>query len=82
MASWPRDARTAPRSADRAPAPAASTELEGDGVLCWRFEQLAAAGCDARTAAVLARARSVDLHAALDLIDRGCPPETALRILL
>jgi len=24
----------------------------------------------------------VDLHRAIDLVERGCPPETALRILL
>jgi hypothetical protein len=61
---------------------AAVGEVDADGVLCWRYEQLVAAGFEPRAAARLARRRDLDLHAARSLVQRGCPPETALRILL
>ena len=51
-------------------------------VLGWRVEQLIAAGFDSDAAFVLALDRTVDLHEALGLVRRGCPPETALRILI
>ena len=51
-------------------------------VLCWRFEQLIVAGFSAGDAAILASHVEVDLHRASDLVGRGCPHETALRILL
>ena len=51
-------------------------------VLGWRIEQLIAAGYDSDSAFVLALDRSIDLHDATELVRRGCPPETAFRILL
>jgi hypothetical protein len=39
-----------------------------------------AAGFSKRQALLLVREGSVDLHAVLDLIDRGCPPWLAARI--
>ncbi len=51
-------------------------------VLRWRFEALVQAGYDAGNALILASHVEVDLHQATDLLDRGCPPETALRICL
>lgn len=54
----------------------------GARVLSWRVEQLIAAGFDSDAAFVLALDRSVDLHEATELVRRGCPPETAFRILL
>jgi len=51
-------------------------------VLSWRVEQLIAVGYDSDSAFVLALDRSVDLHEATELVRRGCPPETAFRILL
>ena len=51
-------------------------------VVGWRFEQLLAAGFEIREARVVARRRDIDLHQALELIARGCPPELALSILL
>lgn len=51
-------------------------------VLGWRVEQLIAVGFDGDSAFVLALDRSVDLHEATELVRRGCPPETAFRILL
>ncbi len=56
--------------------------VDSDGVLAWRFEQLLAAGYEGRSAARLARDRAIDLHVAVALLERGCPVETALRILL
>jgi hypothetical protein len=46
----------------------------------WRRERLCAAGFSSDLAAALAADTAVDLHAALDLIDRGCPPDLAARI--
>jgi hypothetical protein len=54
----------------------------GAKVLGWRVEQLLAAGFDSNGAFVLALDRTVDLHEAIELVRRGCPPETALRILV
>jgi hypothetical protein len=47
----------------------------------WRRRRLMAAGFDAQLAASLARDEAVDLHELLVLLDRGCPPELAARIL-
>ena len=56
-------------------------ERERDGVTSWRVEQLVAAGYDSEAALVLALDRDVDLHLAVSLLERGCPPDTALQIL-
>ena len=56
--------------------------IENATVEMWRFERLVAARCPARTAMTIAHRREVDLHAAIDLLTRGCPPQTALEILL
>ncbi len=47
----------------------------------WRRQRLREAGFPARLAADLAADCTVDLHAVLDLVDRGCPPVLAARIL-
>jgi hypothetical protein len=60
---------------ENAPDPAAR-------VLGWRIEQLMAVGFDSDAAFVLALDRSVDLHDATELVKRGCPPQTAFRILI
>ncbi len=60
-------------------------ELESintDVVLCWRFEALLRAGYDAGSALIVAGHGEVDLHEAVALLERGCPPELALRIVL
>lgn len=46
----------------------------------WRRRRLVAAGFDAQLAAGLTSS-GVDLHELLVLVDRGCPPELAARIL-
>ena len=57
-------------------------ETEDDRVARWRLEQLVRAGYDETEALVLADLVHIDLHAALDLVGRGCPSDTALRILV
>jgi hypothetical protein len=50
-------------------------------LLSWRRRQLVAAGLPDHLAAALASTPGVDLHALLQLIDRGCPAELAARII-
>lgn len=47
----------------------------------WRERTLTSAGFDDALAMRLACEREVDLHALLELVDRGCPPALAARIL-
>lgn len=51
-------------------------------VYCWRHEELERAGCPLQVATAIASRFDVDLHEALALLDRGCPPERAADILL
>jgi hypothetical protein len=46
----------------------------------WLEERLRCAGFGEAKASELAREGRVDLHALLELIDRGCPPNLAERI--
>ena len=48
----------------------------------WRAEALERAGYGAAAAAEIAVRHDIDLHFATDLLERGCPAEVALRILL
>jgi hypothetical protein len=57
-------------------------ESEAEAILRWRFEELVRSGYDIGSALVLASHVEVDLHVATDLVHRGCPADTALRILL
>jgi hypothetical protein len=57
-------------------------ELESQEILSWRFRSLVRSGFEATDAMLLATHVEVDLHAADDLLRHGCPPATALRILL
>lgn len=57
-------------------------EHEATEVLRWRFEVLVRGGYDMEQSAVLAAHVEIDLHDAVQLLDRGCDGETALRILL
>jgi hypothetical protein len=50
-------------------------------VRTWRRRRLLEAGFPVDLATSLASARDVDLHALLQLVDRGCPPQLAARIL-
>jgi hypothetical protein len=51
------------------------------GVLAWRRDQLVESGFPAALAAELADNRRFDLHALVELVERGCPPDLAVRIL-
>jgi hypothetical protein len=55
--------------------------LDDAHVVSWRAERLRAAGFDDASARSLARDPAADVHALLELVDRGCPPELAARIL-
>jgi hypothetical protein len=48
----------------------------------WRTEELERAGYSRRAAGRLAARQDIDLHRAVGLLERGCSPELALRILL
>ena len=52
-----------------------------DPVIRWRIQRLMAAGVQPALASRVARVRGFDIHAVLDLLDRGCPVELALRII-
>ncbi len=60
----------------------APLEEEVEQVLRWRLSQLRRAGYSAEEASLLAGEADVDLHRAIELAHRGCPTQTALRILL
>ncbi len=51
-------------------------------ILGWRYETLVEAGYSEREALLLATRDEVDLHLACDLLARGCPTRTAVRILV
>lgn len=53
---------------------------EEQAVLAWRAQRLEDAGFERASAVEIAKHRGFDLHALLSLIDRGCPPELAARI--
>lgn len=57
-------------------------ETESERVERWRTDELIRVGFDVEQATLLAMEPGVDLHAAADLVERGCPPELAARILL
>jgi hypothetical protein len=57
-------------------------EVEAEEILRWRFQRLTSAGYQPPDAVMLASRVEIDLHEATDLVERGCPSETALRILL
>jgi hypothetical protein len=57
-------------------------DAEAERVLLWREEELERVGYGREIARDLAERTYVDLHLAMDLLRRGCPADTALRILL
>jgi len=50
-------------------------------VASWRRDQLVRAGFSLPDASRLARDPRYDLHSLLELVERGCPPHLAMRIL-
>jgi hypothetical protein len=57
-------------------------ETEAERVERWRAEELERAGFAPDTAVILAGRLDVDLHVAVDLLERGCPADLAAEILL
>jgi hypothetical protein len=55
---------------------------ELDRVEHWRTQELVRAGYPAEAAAQLAARHDIDLHHAVRMLERGCPVELALQILL
>ena len=51
-------------------------------VLQWRFHRLAESGYGLEQSAVLATHPGIDVQEAIGLLAQGCPPETAVRILV
>jgi hypothetical protein len=58
-----------------------SQEREVHEVVRWRCEQLAETGFSSPLAAEVASDARYDLHALIELVERGCPPELAVRIM-
>jgi hypothetical protein len=57
------------------------TQATRRGVIRWRSAQLMDAAFPPALAARIAKDTRYDLHALIELADRGCPPELAARIL-
>lgn len=66
----------------RMPAVDEILESELERVERWRAETLERAGYAPEHAGELAARQDVDLHDAIELLERGCPPDVAVRILL
>ena len=56
-------------------------ETEVERVERWRTAELMRVGFAGDDAVALAARTEVDLHQAIELVQRGCPPELAVRIL-
>ena len=56
-------------------------ETTGADVVRWRREQLTDTGFPLQLAAEIAEDPRYDLHALIELVERGCRPEFAVRIL-
>ena len=59
-----------------------ATETEQERVEHWRAEELVRAGFDPSDAIALAARHDIDLHLAVELVQQGCPYETAIDILI
>ena len=58
-----------------------TSERSAQEVVRWRRERLVESGFTLPLAARLAENARYDLHALIELVERGCPPELAVRIL-
>jgi hypothetical protein len=56
-------------------------ETELERVERWRAAELLRVGFDGDDAVALAARFDIDLHEAIELVQRGCPPQLAIRIL-
>jgi hypothetical protein len=57
-------------------------DSEQERVENWRAEELIRAGYAPSDAVALAARHDIDLHLAVELIERGCPDELAIEILI
>ena len=57
-----------------------ASERERHEVVRWRSDQLVDAGFPLPVAARLGKDARYDLHALIELVERGCPPGVAVRI--
>ncbi len=57
-------------------------DTEEERVIRWRISKLTQAGYRWPASLLIAARSDIDLHQASGLLQRGCPPETALKILL
>ena len=55
--------------------------IESRAVADWRRKQLVRSGFPRSLAARLASDPEYDLHRLIELVERGCPPELAVRVL-
>lgn len=62
--------------------PVDRVQIEAEAVTRWRLHELLRAGYTWDQGVKIASRAEVDLHEAVDLLQMGCPAETALRILL
>ena len=58
-----------------------TADTEEQEVVAWRRAQLVESGFPAAVAEALAGDGRYDLHALIELVERGCSPELASRIL-
>jgi hypothetical protein len=58
-----------------------TTEKAADEVVFWRCGLLVEAGFSAACAARVAGDPRFDVHVLIELVERGCPPDLATRIL-
>lgn len=58
-----------------------TTSGRSSEIVCWRRQRLAESGFPLPLAARVADDLHYDLHALIELVERGCPPALALRIL-
>ena len=57
-------------------------QTETERIERWRYEALVRAGYEPSAARRVAARHEIDLHHAVDLLERGCSAELALAILL
>jgi hypothetical protein len=58
-----------------------TTDAAVDEVARWRREQLTGSGFSLPLASTVANDSRYDLHALIELVERGCRPDLAVRIL-
>ena len=61
--------------------PQTTKDRGADEVVIWRREKLAKSGLPLSLAARLAQDSRYDLHGLIELLEQGCPPDLAIRIL-